>query len=72
VLVVLAVVSRSNSLICRDHDLGWRIMTELVPELKTKKFVVSSDNEFTKLLETHCTKGVVVRCENHLSKQIGR
>ena len=47
-------------------------MTELVPELKTKKYVASSDGEFQNLLTNHCSKAVVVRCENHLTKQIGR
>ena len=57
---------------CRDHDWAFRAMTELVPELRTKMFVSSSDDEFTKLLSTHLTGSFVSKCENHLTKQIGR
>ena len=59
-------------IMCRDHDLAFRAMTELVPELSTKMFVSSSDDEFTKLLSTHLTGSFVSKCENHLTKQIGR
>ena len=59
-------------IMCRDHDLAFRAMTELVPELRTKMFVSSSDDEFTKLLSTHLTGSFVSKCENHLTKQIGR
>ena len=57
---------------CRDHDLSFRAIIELVPELRTKMFVATSDNEFTPLLSNHFKGAFVAKCENHLSKQIGR
>ena len=54
---------------CRDHDLAFRAIVKLVPELRTKMFV---DNEFTTLLSNHFKGALIAKCENNLSKQGGR
>ena len=61
-----------NLHLCRDHDLAFRVICELVPELRSKMFVATSDDEFTPLLSNHLKGAFVAKCENHLTKQIGR
>ena len=38
------------------HELAWELITDLVPEIKTKNFVSTSDDEFTSLLEKYVKK----------------
>ena len=33
------------------HELAWRIITNLIPEISTSKFLATSEDEFTPLLE---------------------
>ena len=54
------------------HELAWSIITDLIPEIGTKKFVSTSDDEFTPLLEKYVKKGLVAKCEVHGSKKIER
>ena len=55
-----------------DHRLFMKVITDLVPELKTTMFVSSSDDEFTALLIESFPKSFVTKDENHLVKKIGR
>ena len=56
------------------HELAWRIITDLIPEIKTSKFIAVSDDEFSSLLEKNVKKGValVAKCEIHAVKKIER
>ena len=56
------------------HELAWRIITDLIPEIKTSKFIAVSDDEFTCLLEKNVKKGLalVAKCEIHAVKKIER
>ena len=55
-----------------DHDLAFRIMVELVPDLGSEMFISSSDNEFSALLARHFKGSFVAKDENHQAKKIGR
>ena len=55
-----------------DHDLALKVMTSMVPELRSKHFVSSSDDEFTNLLVKWFPKATIVKDENHMVKKIGR
>ena len=55
-----------------DHHLGLKVITDLVPELKTTMFISSSDDEFTSLLTKHFPKSCVTKDENHVVKKIAR
>ena len=55
-----------------DHELAIKIFTDLVPELKKKKFISSSDDEFTSLLERNFKGSFVAKDENHMVKKIER
>ena len=55
-----------------DHDHAFRVITELVPELKSEMFVSSSDDEFTALLARHLKGSFVSKDENHMAQKIGR
>ena len=52
-----------------DHDLSLRVITSLVPELKKKMFVATSDDEFTSTMVKHFTKCFVGKDENHMTKK---
>ena len=56
------------------HELAWRIITDLIPEIKTSQFIAVSDDEFTCLLEKNVKKGLalVAKCEIHAVKKIER
>ena len=55
-----------------DHQLALKMITTVVPELRQKHFVSSSDAEFTSLLIQAFPKSTVVKDENHVVKQIIR
>ena len=55
-----------------DHEAAFRRITELVPELKTHKFVASSDGEFRGLLGSTFPKAFIANCEIHILKDIAR
>ena len=54
-----------------DHALAFDYMVNLIPELKTKHFLATSDQEFTDLLESKLEKATVGVCENHVSQTLG-
>ena len=54
------------------HELAWSIITNLIPEISTRKFVATSDDEFTPLLEKFVGKGLVAKCEVHGARKIER
>mgnify|MGYP007123528172 CR=1 FL=1 len=55
-----------------DHETAFRRITELVPELKTQKFVATCDGEFRGLLKSTFKKAFVANCEIHIWKDIAR
>ena len=69
--VPVAFVVHERKLIW-DHELGLKIITDLIPELKKKKFISSSDAEFTPLLGRTFTNSFIAKDENHMVKQIER
>ena len=54
------------------HKIAWSIILNLIPEIGTEKFVATSDDEFTPLLEQFVTKGLVTKCEVHGARKIER
>ena len=54
------------------HNMAWSIILDLIPEIGSSKFVATSDDEFTALLERYCSKGLVSKCEIHGAKKIER
>ena len=54
------------------HDIALRVIVDLIGELKTKKFMATSDDEFTTLLSNYVKVGYVGKCENHGTKKIER
>ena len=56
----------------RDHNLAFQIITDLIPDLKKKMFVGTSDDEFTKLLIEHFTGAFIAKCKNHVTNKIER
>ena len=69
--VPVAFVVHERKLIW-DHELGLKIITDLIPELKKKKFISSSDAKFTPLLGRTFTNSFIAKDENHMVKQIER
>ena len=49
-----------------QHDIVLRIIVDLVEVFKTKKFMSTSDDEFTNLLATHFKTAFVGKYENHV------
>ena len=47
------------------HQLAWEVIVDLIPEIKTRKLVATSDDEFTPLLKRFVQKGLVSKCEIH-------
>jgi hypothetical protein len=47
------------------HQLAWRVMVDVLPELATAKFVSVSDDEFTGLMQIFMKGTFIVKCENH-------
>ena len=43
--------------IAMHHELAWSIITNLIPEICTAKFLVISDDEFTPLLQKVSLRG---------------
>ena len=54
------------------HEMAWMIMTDLIPEISTKKHLATSDDEFTTLMEKFIKKGFVAKCGNHGTQKIKR
>ena len=54
------------------HELAWEVITNIIPEIKTRKLVAVSDDEFTPLLEKYVRKGLVAKCEVHGAKKVER
>ena len=54
------------------HEMAWMIMTDLIPEISTKKHLATSDDEFTALMEKFVKNGFVAKCENHGTQKIKR
>ena len=54
-----------------DHALAFDFMIRAIPEMKTKRFLATSDQEFLWLLELKLLKSTVGVCENHLTKSLG-
>ena len=52
------------------HEQAWDVITNLIPEFKTKKLVAVSDDEFTSLLEKYIQTGLTAKCEVHGVKKI--
>ena len=55
-----------------DHNLALSVITMYVPELKRKRFIGSSDDEFTKPMVVNLPNAIIVKDENHLLQKIGR
>lgn len=54
------------------HRIAWSIILDLIPEIGTSKFVATSDDEFTDILQLYATNALVTKCELHSSKKIER
>ena len=54
------------------HHLAWEVITDLIPEIRTQKFIAVSDDEFTPLLQNFVKKGLIAKCEIHGVKKIER
>jgi hypothetical protein len=54
------------------HEVAWEVITNIIPEIKTRKLVAVSDDEFTPLLEKYVRKGLVAKCEVHGAKKVER
>ena len=55
-----------------DHEAAFRRINKLFPELKTHKFVASSNGEFSRLLRSTFIKPFIANCEIHILKDIAR
>ena len=55
-----------------DHNLALSVIAMYVPELRSKHFIGSSDDEFTKPLVLNFPKATIVKDENHMLQKIGR
>ena len=54
------------------HQIAWEVITDLIPEIKTRKLVATSDDEFTPLLQRFVQTGLTSKCEIHGVKKIER
>ena len=53
-----------------DHELAFDVMNREIPELKSKHFLATCDQEFVWLLSKAFPKASVGICENHLTKSL--
>ena len=54
------------------HWIAWSIILDLIPEIGTSKFVATSVNEFTDILEQYASNALITKCEIHAAKKIER
>ena len=54
------------------HKIAWEVIVDLIPEIKTRKLVATSDDEFTPLLKRFVQTGLVSKFEIHGVKKIER